>query len=342
MFSPSTQFSIPRSLQLALFVTGVLWLLAAHALALRAAEGILNRIGSDVSHVLLAEAFYLFLLLLGFTALNWIATRQGSVRQANALPRRSTASREWGVGAAIGWMALLAALLPMMLVGALHPLFLWSGSSIGTALLSLLALAVGTLATEVAFRGFVFRRLIGAVGPVFATLALSLIYAILAGLAPNATAVSFIVAFVAGVLFSLAFLRTHALWLGWGMHFAWAASTALLFGLPVGGVVSYAGVVQTEATGPDWLTGGAFGPDGALFTIVALLLAMLILYRATRDYAWNYTHETIVPGGYPLDVKPPAAHTAMEEAAAARPAPLVQIAPVPSAAPRDDSPAPDA
>jgi uncharacterized protein len=37
----------------------------------------------------------------------------------------------------------------------------------------------------------------------------------------------------------------------------------------------------------------------------------------------------IVPGGYPMDVAPPPAHTAMEQAAAASPT-LVQIAPAPS------------
>jgi hypothetical protein len=135
---------------------------------------------------------------------------------------------------------------------------------------------------------------------------------------------------IAGVLFSVAYLRTHALWLGWGMHFAWAAVTAVVLGLPVGGLASYSTVVQTDTNGPLWLTGGAFGPDGALFTAIVLFVAMAAVYRATRNYAWNYTHPEIVPGGYPMDVPPPPAHTAMEQAEAAKTATLVQIAPAPS------------
>ena len=59
------------------------------------------------------------------------------------------------------------------------------------------------------------------------------IYALIGSLGPNGTSLSFVVTIIAGVLFSMAYLRTHALWLGWGMHFAWAAATAVVFGLPV-------------------------------------------------------------------------------------------------------------
>jgi hypothetical protein len=79
-----------------------------------------------------------------------------------------------------------------------------------------------------------------------------------------------------------------------------------------------------------WLTGGVYGPDGALFTAIVFFVTMAVLYRVTRNYAWNYTHQPIVPAGYPMDIPPPAAHTAMEEAAAAAKPTLVQIAPAPS------------
>jgi len=79
------------------------------------------------------------------------------------------------------------------------------------------------------------------------------------------------------------------------------------------------------ATGPRWLSGGAFGLDAALPTALVMLAGMIVLYRATRDYAWKYTHPPIVAAGYEVTVAPPAAHVAMEKAAA--PAPLVQILP---------------
>jgi membrane protease YdiL (CAAX protease family) len=329
--TPIARAAVPRSLHLALFITGVLWLLAAFAVAHRAGEGIAVHFGwGAAAQDLLVNLFLLFLLLVGFTTLNWIGTRQGSVAWANALPPRATMREEWSRGVVIGWAAALVAVIPMTIVGALHPQFTWRESAWTGTIVSLFALLIGALATEVAFRGFLFRRAIDTIGPTAATLLLAGIYALIASVGANATGLSFIVTFIAGVLFSMAYLRTHALWLGWGLHFAWAAAIAVVFGLPVSGIASYSGVVQTDSGPPVWLTGGVYGPDGALFTAVVFAIAIAVMYRATRDYAWNYTHPVLVPGGYPMDVPPPAQHVAMEQAAAAQAPPLVQITPTAS------------
>jgi hypothetical protein len=134
---------------------------------------------------------------------------------------------------------------------------------------------------------------------------------------------SVFVAFLMSLLFSLAYLRTHALWLPWGLHFAWSACTGVLFGLPVGGSIAYNSIVDTSASGLGWVTGGLYGPEGSLFTAFAVLVGMGVLYALTRDLAWVYTHPPIVAAGYPMDVAPPPEHIKMEQAAA--PAPLVQI-----------------
>ena len=217
-------------------MTGVLWLLAAHAVAYRAAEGIAGRLAwSSAGQDLLVNLFLLFLLLLGFTTLNWIGTRQGSVRLANALPKRATSLEEWSRGTVIGWAAALAAVVPMVIGGALHPEFFVRALAWEGAVVSMISLLLAALATEIAFRGFLFRRLIDATGPGTATILLSIIYALIGSLGPNGGSLSFVVTMIAGLLFSTAYLRTHALWLGWGMHFAWAAATAVVLGLPVAG-----------------------------------------------------------------------------------------------------------
>ncbi|HEY4356456.1 MAG TPA: CPBP family intramembrane glutamic endopeptidase [Acidobacteriaceae bacterium] len=322
---------IPRSLQFALFVTGLLWVMASRKAAEHAALGIGTQFHFSAIQPLLTEGFFLFLILAGFATLHWIAIRrlapdQTGARATNALPKRPTSRNEWLLGAALGWGLLLAALVPMILAGDLHPQFWLAPRSWGLALISLGAIALGTLALEAAWRGYLFKRLIDATGPVIATIVLSMVYAILSGLRPNATGLSILVTFLAGLLFSLAYLRTHALWLGWGLHFAWVAAAGVLFGLPVAGSLDYSSLVSTDSHGLRWLTGGEYGPDGALLTGFVLIAGMVLLYRATRDYAWAYTHPPIVAGGYAVVVQPPAAHTAMEQTAAAAPAPLVQIA----------------
>ena len=320
---PAAFAPIPRSMQFALFLTGLLWLLASLSAAAHAAQGIADRLNLPLAQQPLQEAFFLFLLLAGYAALSWIATRAGSLRSTNALPTRPTATREWQTGAALGWAMLLVAVIPMVVAGDLHPQFWLAPRAWLSAILSLLTLAFATLALEVGFRGFLYRRLIAAIGPTMATILLSAIYAVFSSFRPNSTTFSVFVAFLLGILFSIAYLRTHALWLGWGLHFAWDAAMAVLLGLPIAGLATYNTVVDTNTSGALWLTGGAYGPEGALITAVILLAAMVVLYRLTRDYAWQYTHAPIVSAGYAMDIAPPAAHTAMEKAAA--PAPLVQI-----------------
>jgi membrane protease YdiL (CAAX protease family) len=311
-------------MQFALFFTGLLWLLAARSAADHSAQGIATRFGlSQYPEALLAEAFFLFLLLTGFTALHWIATREGGIRETNALRARPTAIAEMKLGAVVGWAMLLLAVLPMMLLGDLHPTFWLVPRAWMLALSSLVTLAFYTLALEVGFRGYLFRRLIASIGPTPATLLLSAIYALLSTFRPNSTVLSVFITFLLGILFSMAYLRTHALWLGWGLHFAWDAAMAVILGLPLAGVIDYNTLVDTNISGSAFVTGGPYGPESAGLTIACVLLAMFALYRLTRDYAWAYTHVPIVAAGHPMDVPPPAEHTAMEKAAA--PAPLVQI-----------------
>jgi membrane protease YdiL (CAAX protease family) len=319
---PQPVFS--RTFQLALFLTGFLWAIAAGSIAARAAQGIVNRLNLAILDKLLQQIFFVFLLLWGFATLRWISTRAADVRSTNALPKRPTTLQEWLRGAALGWAMLIAAILPMMLSGALHPEFSLAPRNWGLALLSLATIAFTTLALELAFRGFLFARLIDATGPILATIFLSLFYAVVSSNRPNASSLSFIVTFFLGVVFSIAYLQTHALWLGWGLHFAWNAAMAVLFGLPIAGLATDSNLVTTSVTGPDSLTGGAYGPEAAVFTLIVLFAAIIVLYRITRHYAWEYTHPPIVAAGYPMDIAPPAAHTAMEAAAEA-PTPLVQI-----------------
>lgn len=323
--SDRPQLAFPRLFNLALFVSGVLWIIAAGSVAARSAQGIVNRLNIPSFDDLLQQAFFVLLLLWGLATIRWITTRTGTIRSTNALPARPSTSQEWQRGAALGWGMLLLAILPMMLTGTLHPEFSLALSNWGLTLVALATIALSTLALELTFRGFLFARLIEAIGPGTATIFLALAYAVVSGQRPNATGLSIIITFALGILYSTAYLRTRALWFGWGLHFAWNASMAVLFGLPIAGYTTYNTLLFTSVTGPDRLTGGAYGPEGAFLTLFVVLAGMIVLHRITRTYAWEFTHTPIVAAGYPMDIAPPAAHTDMEAKAAAAPAPLVQI-----------------
>lgn len=340
---PTTDRKLRRSLQFALFAVSILWYMLADGLAGRAARGITNRFNLDDLQPLLAVLFLLFLLAVGFSAFQGIfLSRRRPLSEVLGLPGRATAGREWAIGAAIGWGMGIAAVLPMMLAGALHMQFWTQPRAFWLLLIRVLTLGVSSLAMETALRGFPFRRLIDALGPARATILLAILQGVVHYFTPDATWISMMVTMLASLLFSLAWLRTHGLWLPWGMHFAWNASVGLIFGLPLRGVSALASVVQTRAIGPLWLTGYDFGPEGAFLTMVVVLVAIVVLIRTTGDYAWLYTRPEILSGGYPVDPAPPAAHVQMEQEAATRPPALIQIAPAtPPPPPRPGEPSED-
>jgi uncharacterized protein len=316
-----------RTLQFALFGTSLLWVFAADALAASAARGLWVRFNLPAEATLLKSFLFLFLLVLGFAILQTISGHPRPLREIIGLPQRPTAREEWTLGAALGWGTIVLAVLPMAIFGRLHVHFFTDARSVLLVIINLLTLLVAALAEEVAFRGFPFRRLIQATGPVTATIIMAILFGLVHIANPNATGIGLLIAMLAGVVLSIAWLRTHGLWLPWGLHFAWNASMGILFGLPVSGLTDFSSVIQTDAYGRRWLTGGDYGPEAAFFTIFACLASLIVLVFLTREYAWNYTHPPIVAGGYALDVAPPPAHAAMEQEAQSRPGSLVQILP---------------
>jgi membrane protease YdiL (CAAX protease family) len=299
--------------------------MAARIASEHSADGLTTQFHLPAFNPFLRALFFAALLLFGYSILHWIATRTGTIRSVNALPVRPTAGREFATGATLGWSIALLSVVTMMLARAYLPLFWFSPRSIALTLLACITLALSTLGLELAFRGYLYQRLIDAVGVTTATIFMAALFAASVAFVPSATRLSIAATFVLGLFFALGYQRTHALWLSWGIHFAWAAATAVLFGFPLAGHTEFNFAVSSDPTNPIWLTGGFFGPQGALPTLLLALLAVPALYRLTRDYAWAYTHPEIVPAGYAMDIAPPAAHTAMESTITAAPAPLVQI-----------------
>jgi membrane protease YdiL (CAAX protease family) len=325
-FALSSTARTSRSLQFALFLVSLVWWFISYLIAGRAAHGLALRFDVPSLEYLLSALFLLFLMLLGFSVLQGMTGKSIAVGDVLGLPKRATSRQEWSVGAAIGWGIVALAVLPMALAGKLHPHFWFLPRAWVLLCVNLATLAAASLAEEAAFRGYPFRRLIEATGPATATILFSIFFGLLHMMNPEATWASTLTTILAGVVLSVAWLRTHGLWLGWGLHFAWNASMGVLFGLPVSGLRHFSSVVDTTATGPVWLTGGFYGPEGSGVAILVILIGLIVLVRFTRDYAWDYTRAPLIAAGYAVDVAPPAAHTAMEQEQPKAPS-LVQILP---------------
>ena len=136
---------------------------------------------------------------------------------------------------------------------------------------------VGALAEELMFRGYPFQRLVEAVGPVGAIAIFSILFGAVHLMNPGATAIGLVNTVLIGVVLAIAYLRTRALWLPWGLHFGWNASLGLLFGLPVSGLRMFNVVDRMSAPGPTWLTGGSYGPEASVPGAIAVLVGLLVV-----------------------------------------------------------------
>jgi membrane protease YdiL (CAAX protease family) len=320
------------------FIVAVLWFFMARGLAHRLALG-----EATESFVPLVEqALLAFLLLVGYAGMGFWLDREAHPVSAQGLPWRTGWPTEAGMGLAVGWALAVTCVLPMVVGGGIAIVLVLGPSAWGWLVADAAFFALAALAEEIAFRGYGFQRFERAVGPLGAALGFAAFYAIVQALLPGSNHASIAVSVMLSLVLSTAYLRSRALWLSWGINFGWKASRALVFGLAISGVSGHSPVVQGNPMGPFWLTGGGFGLDGSWVAFVALLIALPVVYRLTRELDYRYNAPVIVAGGIPVDLD--AAGRRQHEAAMGPAAPaassLVQILPVAAPPPTNLEPPP--
>jgi membrane protease YdiL (CAAX protease family) len=153
---------------------------------------------------------------------------------------------------------------------------------------------LGAAFEEVLFRGYIFQALMQWISFLPAMMVMALCFSLAHLRNPNAGTLGFINIALASVWFSVAYFKTRGLWLPIGLHFGWNFAQTTLFGLPTSGITfADKSLVETAASGPAWLTGGAFGPEGGLLATIALL--------SCTWYIWQSKRITAVPGIVTLD-----------------------------------------
>lgn len=131
---------------------------------------------------------------------------------------------------------------------------------------------------EVFMRGLMYPLMRRYLGIVWAIIISSIIFCLLHIANPEISTLAMVDLFLAGVLFALLREYTGNLWLAWGVHFGWNF-TLVATGLPVSGitVVLVPHDLFLWIGGEDYLTGGAFGPEGGLSGIAADLIMIIIV-----------------------------------------------------------------
>jgi hypothetical protein len=139
-------------------------------------------------------------------------------------------------------------------------------------------LAVAALSEELVFRGYPFQVFLKSLGPWGAMLLISLIFGLLHAPNPGATLLSILNTILAGIFLCRAYLKTRSLWLPYGIHVGWNAGLALVLGYPVSGIDTPS-ILKTSVSGPDWILGGGYGPEGGVLGTVIFLAATIVIGR---------------------------------------------------------------
>jgi len=87
-----------------------------------------------------------------------------------------------------------------------------------------------------------------------------------------------------GVLLAICYLRTRALWLPLGIHFAWNFVQGYVLGFPVSGIALQHSIFQAKIIGPAYLTGGAYGPEGSILSLGVIAAGTIYFFVSRRIY----------------------------------------------------------
>jgi hypothetical protein len=144
----------------------------------------------------------------------------------------------------------------------------------------LVSFAVAAAAEEVLFRGYAFQALVQGIGAWPATLLLSAAFALGHAGNPNVSWPGLANIFLAGVMLSVAYLRTRSLWFATAVHLGWNWVMSALLDFPVSGLQLDTPLYDVRKLGgAEWLTGGTFGPEAGLAATAFITAATLWMLR---------------------------------------------------------------
>lgn len=130
---------------------------------------------------------------------------------------------------------------------------------------------------ELDARGYVLQNLAEGIGFPGAILVSAIYFGILHLLNPGAGLASTIGVALFGVLAALGYWATGHIWMPIGMHAAWNLFEGPIYGFLVSGA-NLGGVFVLRVNGPEWVTGGTFGPEAGALTIVPMVIMIGAVY----------------------------------------------------------------
>lgn len=176
---------------------------------------------------------------------------------------------------------------------------------------------------EISSRGYQLRNLaegfnMPALGKrratIVAWIVTSVWFGLLHAINPNTTPVSTFNIVLAGIFLGLGFVLTGELAIPIGLHITWNLFQGTVFGFPVSGATFGESLIALQQGGPEFWTGGAFGPEAGLIGILAMIAGSVLtmawirlsrgelaLQTSLAEYSPRTSNELLSPTPGPLE-----------------------------------------
>ncbi|HEM4066261.1 TPA: CPBP family intramembrane metalloprotease [Streptococcus suis] len=171
----------------------------------------------------------------------------------------------WGIGAAM----LTTCVLLMWGFGAIQVTsFQFSANLVGEFLILVLAWSIQGTTEELLTRGWMFSSLAAKHNIPVGILVSSLFFTFLHLSNDGISLIPLLDLTLFAILACLVMLKTGNLWVIGGLHAAWNCFQGNVFAFPVSGTQAGQAFIAVETSGPDWLSGGAFGVEGSIISLL--------------------------------------------------------------------------
>jgi membrane protease YdiL (CAAX protease family) len=135
---------------------------------------------------------------------------------------------------------------------------------------------------EILVRGIIFRILEEKLGSYISLTISSVLFGIFHLANPHGTLISGICITTAGFMLGAAFIYSRNLWMPIALHFAWNFTQSGIFGAITSGNEKTSSLLEAKIQGPEFITGGEFGPEGSIQAIVFCALGTILLLALSQ------------------------------------------------------------
>lgn len=221
-----------------------------------------------------AQLFFFFPLL--FVVLLWAKLVEKSPWQGLGMTKKNV-GKDFFVGYGIGAAMLSLSTLIMVVLGSAKIQgFHFTLDMLPRVILLIFAWIVQSSTEEILTRGWLFSSVAAKRSVTVGLIASSLFFTVMHIGNEGISIIPLLDLFLYGVLTALYMLKTNSIWGVCGIHAAWNFFQGSIFSFSVSGNNTDFSLVQISIQGPEWLSGGKFGVEGSIISV--LIQAIFILW----------------------------------------------------------------